>query len=213
MVDRILAACLVATLLACGACGGAISSTDAGASSDAGMAAAAVDAVADTTTGNCEGKCAAGLRCVAAISDRASRYCATIVGEGAPCDFDGNVCDDTAGLHCDYEKQICLPPETAGFACIESDFAPDCASGYFCRVETTSFDSNIGHCAIFQPVGGPCADTSECLAPLHCSNDVPPRSATGMCQRATTKGEPCDSDLDCESGLCQPVDAYSGLCQ
>lgn len=142
-------------------------------------------------------ECGYGLACA---GPSGMRMCQLLPGPGEACRFDLPCRDE--GVNCDTTTSTCAQVGVQGAACTSS---VQCSPYYRC-------DFTAGTCAKGPSLGEPCASGSRCFeAGTYCE------SATLTCAPVKADGMPCDSDLECESELCDfatatPVCASPQLC-
>jgi len=119
--------------------------------------------------------------------------CASIIkGPGAvgdDCDSDRD-CDAPEGLSCVKKgssvEGTCQKPivVAAGRDC--SGAAKICDQGFYCNAE---------NCIESKPSGRDCLQQAECASDLFCNQE-------GKCQAGRKVSEKCESDVECQSGIC-----------
>ncbi|HTU62122.1 MAG TPA: hypothetical protein VMF89_26875 [Polyangiales bacterium] len=119
--------------------------------------------------------------------------CALIVkGPGAvgdDCDDDSD-CNAPDGLSCvrksSDEEGTCQNPVTVGAGRDCSGAAQVCDEGFYCNGE---------NCVEAKAAGRDCVQPDECDSGLFCSD-------AGKCEAGRNVSEACDTDVECESGIC-----------
>lgn len=144
-------------------------------------------------------ECGYGLGCA---GPSGMRMCQPLPGVGEPCRFDLPCRDE--GLNCDTSATTptCAQVGVQGAACTSS---LQCSPYYRC-------DITAGTCTKGPSLDEPCAAGSRCFdAGTFCD------STTLTCVVVKADGQPCGSDLECESELCDfaavtPVCASPQVC-
>jgi hypothetical protein len=138
----------------------------------------------DATTSDC----AQGLSCVDGVCQTA---CAGLGGlaAGERCMSEGVHIEDCAeGLACDPNSEQCVPPPSAGEACLFGD----CGQDAWCDFDTD-------RCVALPSVGEPCGDTN-------CASDATCEWEIGICEPRPGENEDCRSKPCAEGLVCHNDD-------
>jgi hypothetical protein len=112
---------------------------------------------------------------------------------GDKCDSSRD-CNAPAGLECvkkgSDDDGTCQKPVVVGAGRDCTGDAKICDTGFYCNGE---------NCVEAKASGRDCAQQEECASGLFCNDE-------GKCQTGRKISEPCESDIECQTGICLTAD-------